>query len=249
MFDVFSIVFLILMIIFVIIGIFKGFLSLALGLAKGLIATLLASLLCNPVGGLLAKTGIGTGITGSINNFLVEKSDYFEMTISTEVEKQEFLDKGVGDALNKAGFPDIIKEPVANIISEKVNIPLNEKPIGIVIGEAIARYVCVIIAFIVLILVFSIVLWIVQRLFKNANKIPVFGTVNRVLGGIFGLGLALFIIGIVCYVVAIIISLPGEFPQSIAQTFKLAEGQENEWSIAKFCYKYNIIGWIIKLIF
>ena len=37
--------------------------------------------------------------------------------------------------------------------------------------------------------------------------------------------------------------------QKLAQTLKLAPGQEGEWSFAKFCYKYNLISWILNLIF
>ena len=250
MFDVFSIIFLILILILVIIGIIKGFLSLALSLAKGAIAALLAVLLCNPVGGLLAKTGISGGISNTVNNFLVEKAEIFDMSISTEEEKDAFIETGLKEALTKASIPDIIHEPITNVIKDKINIPVGEtRTVGRVIGDSIGHYVCVIIAFILLIIIFSILLWLLQKLLKNVNKIPVFGPANRILGGVFGLLLALLIIGVICYLVALIISLPGEFPQKIAETFKLAEGQEDEWSFAKLCYKYNIISWLITLIF
>ena len=139
---------------------------------------------------------------------------------------------------------------ILSYAKDKINIPVGEtRTVGRVIGDSIGHYVCVIIAFILLIIIFSILLWLLQKLLKNVNKIPVFGPANRILGGVFGLLLALLIIGVICYLVALIISLPGEFPQKIAETFKLAEGQEDEWSFAKLCYKYNIISWLITLIF
>lgn len=250
MFDVFSIVFLIIIIVLVIIGIIKGFLSLALGLAKGAIAALLAALLCNPIGGLLAKTGIGGGISNGVNSFLVEKSEIFDMSLATEEEKDAFIKEGLSQALTEANIPGVVHEPITNVLKDKINIPVGEtRTVGRVIGDSVGLYVCVIIAFVLLVIIFSILLWLLQKLIKNVNKVPVFGPTNRILGGVFGLLLALLIIGVVCYVLAIIISLPGEFPQKIAETLKLAEGQESEWSFAKLCYKYNIISWLIKLIF
>lgn len=250
MFDVFSIVFLIIIIVLVIIGIIKGFLSLALGLAKGAIAALLAALLCNPIGGLLAKTGIGGGVSNGVNSFLVEKSEIFDMSLGTEEEKDAFIKEGLSQALTEANIPGVVHEPITNVLKDKINIPVGEtRTVGRVIGDSVGLYVCVIIAFVLLVIIFSILLWLLQKLIKNVNKVPVFGPTNRILGGVFGLLLALLIIGVVCYVLAIIISLPGEFPQKIAETLKLAEGQESEWSFAKLCYKYNIISWLIKLIF
>ena len=94
-----------------------------------------------------------------------------------------------------------------------------------------------------------ILLSIVQRLFKNINKVPIVGLANRLLGLGLGVLVALLFIGVICYVLTFLMSIPGDMSNWIMNTLKLTEEQKEEQSIAKIMYEHNIIKWAFNIMF
>lgn len=247
MFDIFSIVFLAILIVFCIVGYIKGFLSLLLGLAKGLVAIILASLLCKPVGILVNKTGIGTGIVNKIETSLIEKDQTFSYELS-EDNKDIFIEEVLEQKLVDAKIPKIIRNNVKNLIVEKIKIE-NTVTVGAYIGQGISLYICIIISYIVLFILLIIILTIMQKLMKQINRIPLVGLINRLLG--LGLGelFALTTIAIICYILTFLMMIPGGMSDWLSTTLKLTEVQSGEFSVAKFMYEHNILKWIFNIIF
>lgn len=247
MFDVFSIVFLVILIVFCIIGYIKGFLALLLGLAKGLVAIILASLLCKPVGGIVNKTAIGTGIVHKIETSLIEKDSTFSYELS-EDNKDIFIDEVLDQKLGDAKIPKVIRNNVKNLLVEKVKVD-GTVTVGAYIGQGISLYVCIIISYVVLFILLFILLTIMQKLMKQINKIPLVGLVNRLLGlGLGGL-FALTTIAIICYIITFLMMIPGGMSDWLSTTLKLTEVQSSEFSVAKFMYEHNILKWIFNIIF
>lgn len=247
MFDILSIAFLVIIIGFCIIGYFKGFLSLALGLAKGLIAIILASMLCKPLGSALSNTGIGTSIVEKVETSLIEKKDLFEVKLD-ETNKEVFISNELDQRLDDAKIPSVIKDQIKNLLIDKVEIK-NEQTVGAYIGEGIALFVCIIISFIVILILAFILLSILQKLIKNVNHIPLVGLANRLLGVCLSFVISLITIGIICYVLTFLMTIPGDASDWITGTLKIVDGETTNWSFANFMYEHNIIKWVFNIIF
>lgn len=249
MFDILSIVFLVIIIISCVIGYFRGFLALLVGLLKGIVAVILASLLCKPIGSALNTTKMGTGISDKIESYLIEKDDTFKYELTKE-NKEIFIDEQLNQKLEEAKVPQVLRGYVKEILLEKIDIKDGETlSVGEYLGKGMSYFVCTIIAYICIFIIILILLSIIQRIFKNINKIPIVGLANRLLGLGLGVVIALLFIGITCYILTFLMSIPGDMSDWIMNTLKLTEEQKGEQSIAKFLYEHNVIKWVFNIMF
>ena len=248
MFDLMSILFIIIIILTAVIGYFKGFFSLLLSIAKGIIATLIASFLSNPLGSLIYSTGLGNTISNKVETSLIEQNEVYAFEITEETD-EALMNVQIQDAINSFKVPSVIKRSINNIIEDRSELAEGETTtIGKIVGHGVGDFVCTTIAFVLLVLALFIVLCLVQRLFRNVNIIPIVGPLNRFLGGALGIVLAFMVIGLCCYIISFIITLPGEFPQKLSDLMGVTPGMERN-SFARFCYDYNALRWVYRLMF
>lgn len=249
MFDVLSIAFIVIIIVSCIVGYFRGFLALLVGLLKGFVAIILASLLCKPMGSALNTTKMGTGITDKVENYLIEKGETFKYELTKE-NKEIFIDNQLDQQLENSKIPQVLRTYIKNVLVDKVEIEDGETiTVARYMGKGMSFFVCTIIAYIIVFIIIMILLSIVQRLFKNINKVPIVGLANRLLGLGLGVLVALLFIGVICYVLTFLMSIPGDMSNWIMNTLKLTEEQKEEQSIAKIMYEHNIIKWAFKIMF
>lgn len=109
-----------------------------------------------------------------------------------------------------------------------------------VLPQALASLAMTIIAFVLLIIILSIVVFIIRRLFENLTSFRLFGGINRILGLALGLAEAYLIVSILLTVVSY---FPSEgFLSAIYQ-------QIDQSVITKFLVQNNWIGnWLINTI-
>lgn len=249
MFDVLSIAFLVIVIISCIVGYFRGFLALLVGLLKGLVAVVLAAMLCKPMGNALNTTKMGTGIADKVENYLIEKDETFKFELTKE-SKEIYINEQLDQKLEEAKIPQVLRKYVKNILVDRVQIEEGETTtVARYIGKGMSFFVCTIVAYIIIFAIILILLTIVQRLFKNINKIPIVGLANRLLGLGLGVIIALLVIGVICYVLTFLMTVPGDMSNWIMNTLKLTEEQKDEQSLAKFMYEHNVIKWALNIMF
>lgn len=249
MFDVLSIAFLVIVIISCIVGYFRGFLALLVGLLKGLVAVVLAAMLCKPMGNALNTTKMGTGIADKVENYLIEKDETFKLELTKE-SKEIYINEQLDQKLEEAKIPQVLRKYVKNILVDKMQIEEGETiTVARYIGKGMSFFVCTIVAYIIIFAIILILLTIVQRLFKNINKIPIVGLANRLLGLGLGVIIALLVIGVICYVLTFLMTVPGDMSNWIMNTLKLTEEQKDEQSLAKFMYEHNVIKWALNIMF
>ena len=249
MFDVLSIAFIVIIIVSCIVGYFRGFLALLVGLLKGFVAIILASLLCKSMGSALNTTKMGTGITDKVENYLIEKGETFKYELTKE-NKEIFIDNQLDQQLENSKIPQVLRTYIKNVLVDKVEIEDGETiTVARYMGKGMSFFVCTIIAYIIVFIIIMILLSIVQRLFKNINKVPIVGLANRLLGLGLGVLVALLFIGVICYVLTFLMSIPGDMSNWIMNTLKLTEEQKEEQSIAKIMYEHNIIKWAFNIMF
>ena len=249
MFDVLSIAFLVIVIISCIVGYFRGFLALLVGLLKGLVAVVLAAMLCKPMGNALNTTKMGTGIADKVENYLIEKDETFKFELTKE-SKEIYINEQLDQKLEEAKIPQVLRKYVKNILVDKMQIEEGETiTVARYIGKGMSFFVCTIVAYIIIFAIILILLTIVQRLFKNINKIPIVGLANRLLGLGLGVIIALLVIGVICYVLTFLMTVPGDMSNWIMNALKLTEEQKDEQSLAKFMYEHNVIKWALNIMF
>ena len=172
----------------------------------------------------------------------------YAVEITSETE-ETLMNTYISDAINNFKVPGVIKRSITDIVENREMLePGETTTLGKIVGNGVADFVCTTIAFILLVLALFIVLSLVQRIFRNINFIPIVGPLNRLLGGILGIVLAFMFIGLCCYIISFIITLPGEFPQKLAELMGVSPGSERD-TFARFCYDYNILRWVYRLIF
>lgn len=242
--DVVSIVFIVIILVFCLLGFFQGFFALLLGFAKGLVALLVAVLLCKPLGSVLASTGMGNGIAGGVENWLVEKNEVLFHTVLNPENAADTVNQG----LEAAKIPSMVRPYITGLLQDKV--PNTD---GMALGEYIAKgvaiFACIMIAFFVVLIIAGIILAILQKVLKNINRIPIVGLVNRILGLAMGALLACLVISGICYALSFFMGIPGDISTKLVDMLRLGEGQEAEWTVAKFFYQHNPLQWLFAQLF
>lgn len=174
-------------------------------------------------------------------NFLEEKFSvvtslaawYQEKLFSAEFLTATVSAEGLETAFEKLHFPAFL----ADLIRDSI-VPLAEEgttmTIGYVFSVFAARMTLQAILFFVLIAVFIVLLFLLGRLFSALiEKIPIIGTLNRVLGAVFGLILALFGIYFVLFLAYLF------FGEKAGAFFEQS-------TFGNFLYQHNLFGVILQ---
>ena len=183
------------MLIFLIVSAKRGFLITLLEVLVFAIAVISAANLCKPAANSIYDTFIGPNITEKVSVSLSENSDI----MSSAGKASAVVDN----------LPKIIKNYILrtdpdenNITSEILNGDFSGTDAAEKLSSDIAKPVTVLspVIFLLLSIVLSLLLSVVAKWLNKICKLPLIGTANTVLGGVFGIlkGLiAVYFIGII----------------------------------------------------
>lgn len=172
-----DIVLIIIMAVFAVYGFIKGFTSLIVSFLAGILTLVLSFVLCNNAADFLNRIfGMTDKISASLTNALPNLfgEDLMNMPVSLVTENN----------LGSLSVPKFIVKLLLKIASDG-SVPA-ETPVVEVLAPAFAYYIAVVIGFVLCYILFRILFFLLGKLFKGVNAIPVLGTVNRLLGLLLG---------------------------------------------------------------
>ena len=142
--------------------------------------------------------------TPRIANYLQNNTQLYAKVETACVTKIE--EHGIGDfdgydtEKSKLALPGVLEKYLGNEMTEQIDETGEEMTqaltlrIAHVLGEKLARFIIAAIAFLIAVVAAIIIIRIIGGIFGLVNKIPVLGTINRVLGVIAGALIALIIV-------------------------------------------------------
>lgn len=172
-----DIVLIAIMALFAFYGFIKGFTSLLVRFLAGILTLVLSFVLCrnaadflNDVFGMTDK--LGASIAGALPGVFGE--ELMSMPVSMVNEGN----------LGSLSVPKFIVNLLLKIASDG-SVPADTAVVD-VLAPAFAYYIAVVIGFVLCYILFRILFFLIGRLFKGVNKIPLLGGVNRLLGFLLG---------------------------------------------------------------
>lgn len=172
-----DIVLIAIMALFAFYGFIKGFTSLLVRFLAGILTLVLSFVLCrnaadflNDVFGMTDK--LGASIAGALPKVFGE--ELMSMPVSMVNEGN----------LGSLSVPKFIVNLLLKIASDG-SVPADTAVVD-VLAPAFAYYIAVVIGFVLCYILFRILFFLIGRLFKGVNKIPLLGGVNRLLGFLLG---------------------------------------------------------------
>ncbi len=192
------------MLVFALFGLIKGFASMIVRFLAGIVSLVLAFVLC--------------GKCADLMNNLFSLTDSLSASLSSSlpgVFGEELMNLPVSafneGAAGGAALPRFVVNLLLKLAADSSVAP--ETTVLEVLAPAFAYYIAAAIGFIVTYILLRILFFLLSRLFKNANKIPLLGPVNRLLG---------FLLGAVqgFLTVYIILSVVGILPFGFLDGFK-----------------------------
>ncbi len=226
-----------------IIGMAKGFTKLFFSLFGTLIVIVGAVLLARPVGSLLVGP-FGHIVSDPIANSIAGLDDGQAIQIfTTSIDWANPDNHGlIQIVLERIGIPSTFASLLmATGIFNGMFESFGEAVLAEVLPNAIASLAMTVVAFVFLIIVLSIVIFILRRVLIRLTSFKLFGGINRVLGFLLGVAEAYLIISIILTAVAYIpiegflSGLRAQIDQSVVTKFLF----ENNW----------IANWLMSQIF
>ena len=155
---------------------------------------------------------------------------YEEKLFSASYLSVPVSEEGLETAFAQLHFPAFLSD----LIKERSFEGESSLTVGFVLSVFVSRMTLQAILFFVLIALFLVLVFVLGRIFSALiAKIPVIGTLNRVLGAIFGLILALFAIYFVFFLAYLI------FREKAGAFFAQS-------SVGNFFYSHNLFGVLLQ---
>lgn len=192
-------------------GMIKGFSNYLVGFIGTIAAFILAVIFCDDMVNLLKPTAGYEKIRLFFENLL---------PISQDAN------------LESLGLPAFVINAVDSLIQATPSMPLY-KAVSIALTNLLLTFVC----FLVILLGVKIICFILKKILSVLTKLPIVGTVNRILGAIVGLINGALIISALIYIVAILPFPALDYFKSIL----------NASAVAQFLSKYNIYALIFSI--
>lgn len=225
-----------------IIGVKKGFLKSVLSLFNWTVCLVLAIWLAKYVANWVGSWfGMEQAISGKISNAIVGINDELANSVASFGSKDAIMSAC-------AGMNGLLKQLISIIFSSQSVDFTSELSVADVVGSG-AGHICVLaISAILLFIIIKIVLAILGKLFDNIARTKILGSLNRVLGFVFGLVKGACIVIVINFVL-VALSLVPAINNTIIQPV-IAENTK----IEKFVYektdelvgKYVIDGQLIQ---
>lgn len=234
--DYIGIFFLAIIGIYFISGFRKGFIVNLLQSIKTIGVFILAIVFCKQIGAYLLETGIGVSIIEKFDSVLLGLNEAFGTTVT--VDNQQLLVENVWEYVP---LPSSLHESCKNLVAVYIEEEMG-LTIGYYISKALANYVTISIAFVLILLIGSIVFSIIIRIFKSLTKKQ--GFISRLLGGLVGIVRGLIIVSVFCYIISIVYS----FGPSTSIGLFIENSLNHEVGIFRFFYEHNLVSYIINLV-
>ena len=229
-----------LFLIVAIIGYKVGFLTTLLKLTSALSGIIIAICFTEPVTNLAIEWELDNSIEQTIYTNITTSDAFKAYTEGgTGVE-------GINNLLQELGLPSFISNFVASKIVDSVD-PLE---IATSISQSVSYVFMFIIVFLILLIFSSLAFFILKLIVKSIRKsVGVF----RVLDGIVGIAFYLLIFMLIIYIAFLVISLILQSAPADSGFVLFMEEQlhlnDEEFGIAKYIYKNNMLGNFLGLIF
>ncbi len=229
-----------LFLIVAIIGYKVGFLTTLLKLTSALSGIIIAICFTKPVTNLAIEWGLDDSIEQTVYTNITTSDAFIAYTEGgAGVE-------GVNNLLQELGLPSFIANFVAGSLADAVD-PLE---IATSISQGVSYVFVFIIVFLLLLIFSSLAFFILKLLVKSIRKsVGVF----RVLDGIVGIMFYLLIFMLIVYIAFLIISLILQSSAPDSGFVLFMEEQlhldDEEFGLAKYIYKNNMLGNFLSLIF
>lgn len=218
---------------FIIIGYKEGFMTKVLNIAKGFGGVFVSLFLVVPFGKLFYNISfIRDPIFNKVEYNVSQKITCDLATASTE------------EVLGEIGVPGFMRGILIN------NLNLSDKATDVVysVSDVITKLLLYVIAFLILIFIFTIGIAILKLIVKGLRKTSKFITiVDGIFGIVFGACLFLAVAYIGLLVISIVLQTTGadsNFAKFITVDMQL---NTNSFRISKFLYNNNVIGMIIGI--
>ena len=238
---VIDIVAVLLVVILVLIGLKKGFSKQLFGLIGGTAVILGASYLAPTVGQWISPV-LSSTIRKPIASWVAGIAADAETTVFTEVlnwADEVIRNESMPIALTAMGLPSLVSGLLGGALGgifEKVGLAALETALP----EVLTTWALTAIAFIVLMLLFSVVLALLKKAFKGLTRITAFGMLDKILGMIFGMLKGYVIISAV---LALFLIIPPGFLGMSAVNDQITRS-----TLVLFLYENNIIAaWMLSL--
>ena len=185
----------------IIVGYIRGFLKIALSLAVTIASIFLVTAITPHISNWLQES---TSIAETVQSKLMEMfetstgaSAEMLATVETSREQQISLIEG-------AGLPSVIQEMLLENNNNEVYEALGVTNFVDYIGAYATKLIADIIAFLVAWILVSIIARVLMAVAGVVGKIPVIGGVNRIAGGVAGVGIGLIIVWILFVLVTLL---------------------------------------------
>ncbi|MFA6829982.1 MAG: CvpA family protein [Bacilli bacterium] len=238
-FDWITIAYLVVVALLVIIGIKKGFLLMVLSFAGVAVAFAAAFFLSKPIGNALSSTGLGDTVSTSIYNWLISTNE----TLFSAVINQEAAAAALPSYFEQSGIPSVLANPLTSIVLPTVP-EVGDKAIGVYMADGITNLAFIVGSFVLIFIVVLILIFILKKVAKGINEIPLVGWLNRLLGGVFGIAIAVVLVCVVSYGMTCLTAFPNITDWISTQ---LCLTDDTKWSIGKMIYEQNFVGKLFDL--
>ncbi|MBC3797754.1 CvpA family protein [Acetobacterium tundrae] len=157
-----------------------------IGYKRGAINTLIS------FGGFIASFTIAWIFSPMLGNWLIGLGmfDRLMEKINVEAVAQSLIDVGQQSVLVNDATTQAIINGGQSMLNQSLSAMTESLTHGIAQG----------ISFLIIVFAVSIIVWMLQIIFRGVSKIPIIGGINRLLGLLIGLVLALCLLGVVLWV-------------------------------------------------
>ena len=238
-FDVVSIILLVGFIAFVVIGAIQGFFKVLIDLGSSILSAIVSMFLAKPVGMFIYNTGCFTKVIDKCTAFLISKHSMFE-SVSTSENKHELIEKG----LDHFNVPSALSG-VLSSIGEKIMPETNGETIAIFLSKTLFVVASIIIAGLLMFALINIIVFIFKLFIKKLDEIKFVRKLNHSLGALIGAvnGCIFVLAGLV--ILSLLLLIP-PLHEPIGNLIAL--NNDEVFTIGKWLYELDIIGWILKII-
>lgn len=189
----------------IIVGYIRGFLKIALSLAITIASIFLVTAITPHISGWIQEsTSIGETVQGKIEELFKSSggaSEDVKTLIETSREEQIAVIEG-------AGLPSVIQDMLLENNNNEVYEALGVSNFVDYIGAYVTKLIADIIAFLVAWIVVTIIARVLMAVVGIVGKIPVIGGVNRIAGGVVGVGIGLIVVWILFVLVTLLYNTP-----------------------------------------
>lgn len=185
----------------IIVGYIRGFLKIALSLAITIASIFLVTAITPHISGWIQES---TSIAETVQNKLMEMFEMSNGTSADMLSSIEASSEQQDSLIKEAGLPSVIQEMLLENNNNVVYEALGVTSFVDYIGAYITKLIADIIAFLVAWIAVTIIARVLMAVIGIVGKIPVIGGVNRIAGGVVGIGIGLIIVWILFVLVTLL---------------------------------------------